>query len=332
MSYALRRVVEISSEHGVAHALKRTLSYLCKPIGPLSGYNDNVLYARGIAPALGVLSSSLVGTNLYKSYRRRREGNPILTPVNDYALYVDVNDAGISNELLLYGYHELLSTNAFREALRELERGADKPVTVLEVGANLGYFVMLEATVLHPDVRIHAFEPVPRTADLLEMNVAANGYEDCVTIVPAAVSSQPGTAAFAVTASSNKNYLLEGDGRPDPAGVQSTFEVETVAIDEYLATNEIRPHEIDVVRMDIQGHEYEVLRGMRSVLEADGELLLFLETHGRKRDEIVEMLQRAGFELLHAADNFRELQTTASIDDLRHQDGEFILRRPANDP
>ena len=79
---------------------------------------------------------------------------------------------------VFYGYYE----EAFEARLfgAVIQPGA----TVVDVGANFGYYTVIGARAAGPTGRIYAFEPDPGARDLLRRNVEANGFRDRVTILP----------------------------------------------------------------------------------------------------------------------------------------------------
>ncbi|WP_233247757.1 FkbM family methyltransferase [Caulobacter endophyticus] len=82
-----------------------------------------------------------------------------------YKLFVDGLDYGLGPHLLLDGYWEMWTTEAIARAV--------KPgMTVVDVGANLGYFTLLMADLVGAGGRVHAFEPNPQIATLLARSVS----------------------------------------------------------------------------------------------------------------------------------------------------------------
>ena len=68
--------------------------------------------------------------------------------------------------------------------------------TIVDLGANMGFYTLQFARSVGPAGHVHAFEPLERNRAKLFRNVALNGFEDRVTINPEAVSERTGTADF----------------------------------------------------------------------------------------------------------------------------------------
>ncbi|HEX6748133.1 MAG TPA: FkbM family methyltransferase [Longimicrobium sp.] len=151
----------------------------------------------------------------------------------------------------------------------EAFRAAAKPGAVaLDVGANVGAYALLLGQWVRPRGRVYAFEPASEAFRGLSEHVRLNGLAAVVTPVRAAVAASTGTATLAVDGLSGGNRLGgEGGGET----------VQTVAVDEFCAREEITP---SFLKIDVEGAELDVLRGAReTIARAGGELALFVEMH-----------------------------------------------------
>ena len=124
--------------------------------------------------------------------------------------------------------------------------------TFVDIGANVGYFSRLIATRCAPSA-IHAFEPHPDLVDVLSLNVW--GLTPAVTVWPVALGDGNGT----VTLESAEHNI--GDTRVFAASTGPASMIAAVArLDDLLSGP------VDVVKIDVQGFETEVLRGMQRVI------------------------------------------------------------------
>jgi FkbM family methyltransferase len=138
---------------------------------------------------------------------------------------------------------------------------------VWDVGANEGLYTEQFARRVEPSGHVVAFEPSPRNVEVLR-----NRFTDSsrVTICPVALADQAGTATFYANGS--------GDGTTDslvartPAAVPHQVEVRTG--DEFLLR--FPPN---VVKIDVEGFELEVLRGLREVLASPVLRSVLIEVH-----------------------------------------------------
>jgi FkbM family methyltransferase len=126
-----------------------------------------------------------------------------------------------------------------------------------DVGANIGIYVMQIARWVGPGGRIVAFEPNPRTFEVLARHVRMNDMADRVTLVPLAAGRAAGAARlFDDQAGSGLSRL----GRPNPAigGPVAATDVQVTTIDAYCARTGLLP---DWLLIDVEGYEFDVLAG-----------------------------------------------------------------------
>lgn len=130
--------------------------------------------------------------------------------------------------------------------------------TGIDVGANLGYMTGVMAQSVGPAGRVWAFEPVAETFGLLELRRSLNGFPQ-VALVRAALGAAQGTAEITFDARHSGIATLH------PEQVSGAVqEIEIRALDAMVAAGEVgRP---DLVKVDVEGHEYEALRGARDIL------------------------------------------------------------------
>jgi len=239
------------------------------------------LRTRGPAAVAGA------GFNLARMTLSRVMGRRYLEKhIYDYRMRLDLNDRGICRTLLLFGQREL-------EHKVMLERVLEPGMTVLDIGANIGYYVLMELNLIGSTGTLVAVEPSPSNIDMLRHNLALNGHTD-VEVHQAAVSDRPGRREFFLSEMSNLNTFHDtGTGRLHLSG--ETVEVETVTVPQLMGGR--AP---DLIRMDVEGHEVEVINGLLPAVEA-GEMapMILFETHLSRygSDHDIDATLRRAFEL-----------------------------------
>jgi len=202
-------------------------------------------------------------------------------------LELDPEDMGMSRALLLSGGEwERAETAVFCSFVGE-------GMTVIDIGANIGYFTLLAARLVGALGRVVAFEPSPRNAALLGRNIRANGYHN-VTTVAKAVSAVSGIAQFEIEpASSGTHHIATSSSRPN------SIPVETVSLDDYFTE---RGQRVDFIKMDAEGSEPSILAGMGTVIDGNPNLALMTEFApaairelGASSEAFLSDLRRAGF-------------------------------------
>jgi FkbM family methyltransferase len=145
--------------------------------------------------------------------------------------------------------------------------------TVVDVGANRGDFS--ELFLKHfPSAIVHALEPVQATFDRLQQRLSSKPR---MRFHRLAASNQTGTALIRTFASSEKNTLV-GDLK-DSLRVQAIGEeeIKTQRLDEFFG--EMGLHQIDLLKIDVEGYEMKVLEGCGSHLEPSRVSYIFYEFH-----------------------------------------------------
>jgi FkbM family methyltransferase len=133
---------------------------------------------------------------------------------------------------------------------------------VLDVGAHIGTFTVPVGRVVGADGRVFSFEPVADHFELLSHNVVSNGLADVVKPVRAVVAN--GASALYVTrvaGNSGATSFSRADG--DPVG-----DTPIVSLDSWWDSGEARPPSVEVVKIDVEGMEYEVLSGGAKLIDA----------------------------------------------------------------
>ena len=173
----------------------------------------------------------------------------------------------------------------------EVEQEKDDPV-IVDLGAHIGMSV-LYFKMLFPKARIIAFEPVAANFEILKKNVEENQLEN-VEIYQLAVA--PKSGKIVMHAAIDESPWLSGAGIMPKGwkGVQKTKEVAVEAV----GIRDILRNRIDILKMDIEGMEYEVMRNMGNDIRLIKRMII--ETHPRKghrTEEIKKILQQNGFVL-----------------------------------
>lgn len=196
--------------------------------------------------------------------RRVLRRSSVTRPVHDYRMTLNIGVPGISKTLAVYGVHEKLETALLRERL-------SPGMTAVDVGANIGYYALLEASLVGSRGRVYALEPFPRNYDLLVRNIRLNGFEGRIHPFNTAAGDAEGRARMYLGPSDNMHCLMHYD-RPDT--FNDHIDVDVVTLDRFLAGKA----PVDFLRMDLEGYECQVLDGMKETLTTSRPDLFF-EVH-----------------------------------------------------
>ena len=159
-----------------------------------------------------------------------------------------------------------------------------------DVGAHTGFFSLIASRFVGPSGGLVAVEPDPENAALLRANLAKNGIEHAA-VLEAAVWSSPGEVTFeqALNASNRTQGRIASTGDSWHAHIT----VPAIRLDDVVfGEGRPAPH---LIKMDVEGAEWEVLQGARRLL-SEAKPKLLCEVHDRgQMGQIRGYLEKLGY-------------------------------------
>ena len=168
--------------------------------------------------------------------------------------------------------------------------------TVLDVGANIGWYSLRLAARRGDRAGIHAFEPIPSTYRQLAENVQLNGFEQRIVCHPFGLSDRSETVRFyrpertgSVAASERELFKAEP---------QATVDCPIRRADD--VAEELGLGDIDFVKCDIEGGEFGFLKGAEKIVEQRPTILLemlrkWARAYGYHPNDIIEWMSARGY-------------------------------------
>lgn len=141
-------------------------------------------------------------------------------------------------------------------AFEILARSGENPFFI-DIGANTGYCALLPA--LDHQMKGLAFEPNLEICSLLQKNIAMNGLEQNVQIMPLALGERPGTAMLKIPASGVDSGLACMGNAPTRFSDWQEVSVPVDTLDRVLLRKKMP--QINLIKIDTEGAELSVLRG-----------------------------------------------------------------------
>jgi FkbM family methyltransferase len=185
-------------------------------------------------------------------FRNAKQGTILSRKFYHQRLFLDVSRSS-GNQLLWLEGKRYIKEKAL------LEQIVRPHMTVLDVGANIGYYALMFVSLLEGKGHVICLEPDPNNLDELRRNVANNRLDHTVTIMPVAAGEFDGSVRFAA----GSNGRVASDG---------SLTVSVVRIDSLMIKK------LDVLKIDVEGYEASVLKGAQETLERDRPAI-FLELH-----------------------------------------------------
>lgn len=252
-----------------------------------------LLLAKKTAVYTGLVIKRFFKEYLYLKYLFWRSKNGrIIKKIQGSKMVLDLNDEGISRELAVYGCHEVNSTQEVKKIIRP-------GMKILEIGANIGYYALIEKSLTGQKGFLYAFEPSPFNFNLLKKNLKLNNIRNA-ELYQKAIGAKNAVEKFYVADKSNlSSFIRRFDMDMYKDG--SVIDIEIITLDSFL----IDKGRIDFIRMDVEGYEGEILKGGENILKNNPPGNFFIEIHSEllhkknsSASEIVNYLKNLGYEVL----------------------------------
>jgi FkbM family methyltransferase len=208
------------------------------------------------------------GLLLYKASKVVGLGKPrllkIKVPKYDYKVYCGIN----KEDFIIMTRHE--------DEIIEKFSPKDGDI-VVDVGAHMGRYTIIASKRVGPNGKVIAIEAHPGNFEMLNRNVRLNGLTNVMSINYAVYSKETkiklylpgGESGYAVF---NTVALTRTE--------EKFVEVNANTLDSILQQNGIRPEEVNWIKIDVEGAEFEVLKGAHSILSKSKDIVLLIEVHG----------------------------------------------------
>jgi FkbM family methyltransferase len=194
----------------------------------------------------------------------------------------------IGRALLDFGLYDL----ALTETIWRLTTTGDR---VVDVGANIGYFSLVMGHRVGSYGMVHCFEPHPGLQKKWRENLRKR--EQCI-LHPVALSSQEGQMDLHIPVDFNKN---EGT-----ASLEKTENSKTVQVPVRLLDKEVLEKKIQLIKIDVEGHELEVLKGGERVLSVTDYVVF--EDFQHSKSAVIAFLRDKGFKVFRLYKGFTGLK------------------------
>jgi FkbM family methyltransferase len=240
--------------------------------------------------------------------------NEALTYLPDETpLFVNTDDMGCPLNFMNGGKYE---EDYFTVMLSFRKSGQ----TFLDIGANLGVYSIRLGQYMRTG-HMHAFEPIPRIRELFKRSSFLNGYDHLLTIHDNAISDHEGEAVLNVPNAHAGGASLETSG-----GDANGLRVALRTLDGMMPAD----FRCQLIKLDVEGHELQALRGMTGVLSRSEDCMLMFEklaSHSGIEADVMALLSNIGWKV-YGIEGTR--LRALSLDEFCNMGGYFVTGRPAH--
>lgn len=248
---------------------------------------------RFVAKLLPTRLPELIYTVLLRPRLLRRLTHRILlkvipseTRIDGLTLFLNPSDPVLSSALA-FGIYENYETEIFRQFC---EPGA----TVVDIGANIGLYTAIAAARVGKTGKVIAIEPHPESYGCLQKTIQRNALTQVTSFNVAAGDRGRSVALFVTNENKADSRIYDDTGR------RAKVPTDMIDLDHLLAENGI--HQVDLIKMDIQGAEALALKGMSQTLADNPNVVIFTEfwpwgihQTGLSPADFLQDLRHAGF-------------------------------------
>jgi FkbM family methyltransferase len=235
--------------------------------------------------------------------------------VDERPMLVNSNDFGGPLLFISGGQYEHCNVEVLLSFVR------DDTTTFVDAGANLGFYSLLIGGRLGPNGKIYAFEPHPDLAELARRNAFINGLS-FVNVHPFGLSDKAVETDFSYPKGHLGGGMIGNHGLPEQFNlVRSRVQ----RLDDVLDASAT----VDLMKIDVEGHELAVLRGMQQIMARSPQLKILFENlgqHVHRSAQIEDALQPHDFQL-YAVTNDSQLSPLAP-GELANFSGYVLAARP----
>ena len=170
--------------------------------------------------------------------------------IYNFKMLLNIKDRGLSRTLMLFGEREM-------DHKIILEKTLKKNMQVLDIGANIGYYVLIERNLIGEKGKIVAVEPVDENIELLKKNLQLN-KEKSTIVIKGAVSNNNSYNKFYTSEHFNLGTFHYEGSSEKLLNNKKSIKVKTFKLID-ICLKEGFP---DLIRMDVEGHETKILENL----------------------------------------------------------------------
>ncbi len=210
------------------------------------------------------------GVFWYKTFKFLKPGNSTLlkfkVPKYDYEFYCRIN----KDDFKIMTIHEDDIITRFTPKEGDI---------VIDIGAHIGLYTIISSKRVGAQGKVVAIEADPENFEMLNSNIKLNQLTNVIPLNYAVFSKE--TKIKLYLPSGESGFTKYKTIMPNWINTQEKFvEVNANTLDYLLQLNQIRQEEVNWIKIDVEGAEFEVLKGATNVLSKSKDIAILMELHG----------------------------------------------------
>jgi FkbM family methyltransferase len=230
------------------------------------------------------------GVFWYKTFKFLKPGNSTLlkfkVPKYDYEFYCRIN----KDDFKIMTIHEDDIITRFTPKEGDI---------VIDIGAHIGLYTIISSKRVGANGKVVAIEADPENFEMLNSNIKLNQLTNVIPLNYAVFSKE--TKIKLYLPSGESGFTKYNTIMPNWINTQEKFvEVNANTLDYLLQLNKIRQEEVNWIKIDVEGAEFEVLKGATNVLSKSKDVAILMELHGPPhiyRPKVEELVNLYNFKI-----------------------------------
>jgi len=252
--------------------------------------------------------------NKYENYLWTKYNGGIIE-LPEFKMYLDPYENVISKSIFLHKTWEQLESKLF---CRSISKGD----IVIDIGAHIGWYSLLASQYVGKEGIVFAFEPEPRSFNILIKNIKINNIKNIVP-VNKALSDSSGTQMLFI------NLYKKG---PSPFRMWSNSDEEYIPVEVITLDKYLKNKQVNIIKIDVEGYECKIFRGMEKILSENPNLIIFseywpegLRKSGSSPKEYLDIIERHDFKIIKIDEKLEKINYNEALD--INKSTNFILFR-----